>query len=225
MGSTTTRKHEDQGKGCPLLKLSVACADVGSVARGRFGWAIRDLPGELRDVPEPASIQAFADTVIDRLAQGRSVALGFECPLFVPLRKDPTLLTRGREGDGNRPWSAGAGCGSLTTGLVETAWTLDRIRKGLTKEPRIFFDWAEFSAHRGSLFLWEAFVTGKSKSDTHRGDAALAVQAFCRALPQPESANRVNESRVYSLIGAALLRTGWSVPASILSSACLVVAA
>lgn len=195
------------------------------MAKGHFGWAIRDLPGELQEVPELASIRAFADAVIARLEQGRSVALGFECPLFVPLREDPLLLTRGRDGDGNRPWSAGAGCGSLATGLVETAWSLDRIRKGLSEEPRVFLDWAEFSAHPGSLFLWEAFVTRAAKSETHHGDAALAVEAFCRALPDPNTANSVKEPRVFSLIGAALLRTGWSVPPSVLSSPCLVVTA
>lgn len=207
------------------MELSVACADVGSIARGRFGWAICNPPGELEEVREPGSIGAFADMVIARLEQGGSVALGFECPLFVPLREDPALLTRARDGEGDRAWSARAGCGSLVTGLVESAWTLDRIRRGLRAEPQVFFDWDEFSAHPGSLLLWEAFVTRAAKSGTHHGDAGLAVEALCRSLPQPDGANRIKEPRVYSLIGAALLRTGWSVPRSILSSACLVVAA
>jgi len=91
------------------MNLTVVCADVGSIANGQFGWAIRDLPSHLQEVPESASIKA--------------------------------------------------------------------------------------------------------------------VEAFCSALPQPETANRISEPRAFSLIGASLLRTGWSVPPSILSSACLVVAA
>jgi hypothetical protein len=204
------------------MNLSIACADVGSVANGNFGWAVCDVPGAVEEVPDSGSMQAFGDAVIDRLRSGRAVALGFECPLFVPLRAEPSLLMRARAGEGNRPWSAGAGCGSLTTGLVQSAWVLERIRRAVVDEPRVFFSWSEFADQARGLFLWEAFVSGASKSLTHHGDAGLAVSAFARALPNPERANIVNETHVYSLIGAALLRTGWAVPTLVLSTPCLV---
>jgi hypothetical protein len=111
----------------------------------------------------------------------------------------------------------------LTTGIVQTAWVLDRIRRGFTEEPRVFFRWSEFTGHSGGLFFWEAFVSGAAKAGSHAGDAILAVRAFASALPNPESANVVSEPRVYSLIGAALLRTGWAVPTSVLSAPCTVV--
>jgi hypothetical protein len=85
------------------VNLSIACADVGSVATARFGWAIRDQPDGIEEAPDSGSITAFADAVIARLRLGRSVALGFECPLFVPLRTEPSELTRRRAGEGNRP--------------------------------------------------------------------------------------------------------------------------
>jgi len=204
------------------MDLSIACADVGSEARGNFGWAVCDLPGAVKKVPDSGSIKTFADAVLERLRSGRSVALGFECPLFVPLRAEPSDLTRPRAGEGNRPWSAGAGCGSLATGLVQAAWVLDRVRKALPTEPRVYFKWPDFEKHTGGLFLWEAFVSGASKSNSHHGDAGLAVNSFVSALPNPADANIIVESTVYSLIGAALLRTGWSVPVSVLSESCLV---
>lgn len=204
------------------MNLTVACADVGSEANGNFGWAVLDLPGRAEEVPESGSMRAFADGIVERLRSNRSVALGFECPLFVPLRAEPAELMRARAGEKNRPWSAGAGCGSLTTGLVQVAWVLDRIRRAIPTEPSVTFEWSEFEKHPPGLFLWEAFVSGSSKSDSHHGDAGLAVSSFVDALPNPADANIVTEPNVYSVVGAALLRTGWSVPLSVLSESCLV---
>lgn len=204
------------------MNLTIACADVGSEANGNFGWAVRDLPDAAEAVPENGSMRAFADAIAERLRSNRSVALGFECPLFVPLRAEPSELMRARAGEKNRPWSAGARCGSLTTGLVQVAWVLDRVRSALPTEPCVCFDWSKFEKLPAGLFLWEAFVSGSSKSDSHHGDASLAVSSFVGALPNPAKANIVVESSVYSLVGAALLRTGWSVPVSVLSESCLV---
>ena len=60
-----------------------------------------------------SSIAELVRLVADDLHSGALVALGFECPLFVPLRERAEELTSGRHGDGNRPWSAGAGCAVL----------------------------------------------------------------------------------------------------------------
>ena len=94
--------------------LVVFCADVGSVKRGRFGWA-RGQP-QSDDFLLEDSIEKLVQAVADDLRSGALVALGFECPLFVPLRERPEELTSGRRGDGNRPWSAGAGCAVLAVG-------------------------------------------------------------------------------------------------------------
>ena len=207
------------------MNLTVCCADIGSVQRGNFGWALRDYPTPLHEVPERASIAEFADEIEKRLRAGRSVALGFECPLFVPFREDPVELTRARRGEGNRSWSAGAGSGSLATGLVETVWLLARLREALDSPPALTVSWAEFASGSGGLFLWEAFVTREAKVGSHHGDAGVAVEAFCRALPNPAEANVIEERRVFSLIGAAALRAGWDVPLAVLSTPCVVVAA
>jgi hypothetical protein len=73
-------------------------------------------------------------------------------------------------------------------------------------------------------FLWEAFVSAKSKRGSHVDDAKAAVAAFVDALPNPRTCVQCSEG-AYSLIGAALLRTGWASDISLLSQPCIVVRA
>lgn len=204
------------------MQLGIYCADVGSVARGRFGWAGGVAGGPLAC---GTSIGELAAAVIRDLRAGFGVALGFECPLFVPHPSEPRELTRRRRGEGTRPWCAGAGSGALAVGLTESAWVLSRVYQELESKPALFFSWSEFRACGRGLFIWEAFVTGSAKGDSHAHDAALAVEAFTAALPDPESKNLVVESEVFSLVAAAALRAGWQSAASLIGQPCLVLAA
>src|SRR5262245_58986181 len=103
------------------MSLEIFCADIGSIARDRFGWT-RKISGESDKTGlSGTSIIDLVDAVAEDLNAGRKVALGFECPLFVPLPRNPHLLTAVRPGEGSRPWCAGAGSGALATGLTETA--------------------------------------------------------------------------------------------------------
>ena len=84
--------------------LIVYCADVGSIAKKNFAWARID--DEERSLPETSEdIRRLGDVVGQDLDSGFKVALGFECPLFVPLPTEPELLTKARTEDGNRPWA------------------------------------------------------------------------------------------------------------------------
>jgi hypothetical protein len=195
------------------------CADIGSVQSGNFGWwsqaeAFGTKPSEL------------ANHVAALLNEGHPVALGFECPLFVPLPESELRLTSARPGEGSRAWSAGAGCGALATGIVQVAWVLTEVRRILGRIVPVHLQWSSFQAAGHGLFLWEAFVTGSAKTASHTSDAHAGARAFIQSLPNPEAANAVVcESEVHSLIGAALLRTGWSEDISILKQPCLVLRA
>jgi hypothetical protein len=171
------------------------------------------------------SIEDLVSGVAEKITSGAKVALGFECPLYVPLRDEPMLLTKARTGEGNRSWSAGAGCGALATGLVEVTWLLERIRAKTPKSAAAFLDWRAFEKADAGLFLWEAFVSGKAKGSGHAHDAEIAVQKFRVALPNPELANAITEQRVLSLVGASMLRAGWSASVQHLSERCLVIKA
>jgi len=197
--------------------LLTVCADIGSVAAGNFGWWSSDGDSGL----EPSTLAA---SVAAALNSDRPVALGFECPLFVPLADSELQLTRARPGEGSRAWSAGAGCGALATGLVQVAWVLRAIRASLNSPRTAYLDWESFNEAQSGLFLWEAFVSGKAKSSTHVADARAAGETFIQSLPSPPSVNAVACSTpVYSLVGAAMLRTGWSQSPAVLAEACLVI--
>jgi hypothetical protein len=171
------------------------------------------------------SIEDLAADLCATLKAGAGVALGFECPLFVPHPQRPLELTRGRQGEGSRPWCAGAGAGALAVGLTESAWVLSRIHEAVEPEPRLFFSWSEFQRSNSGLFIWEAFVTGSAKGDSHERDAVLAVDAFVASLPDPDSKNIVSEREVFSLIASAALRAGWQSAASLIKEPCLVLSA
>lgn len=164
--------------------------------------------------------------LVSTLSIGSPVALGFECPLFLPLHHDEMKLTSGRPGEGSRSWSAGAGCGALATGLVQVAWVLKEVRQRLVQMPKAHLSWDSFIAGGNGLFLWEAFVSGSAKGLGHIADAELGARAFMSALPDPPKANAVTcNTGVHSLIGAALLRTGWSTDIEVLQQPCLVLKA
>ena len=88
-----------------------------------------------------------------------------------------------------------------------------------------FLDWGAFP-RRFWAVLVEAFVTDGSKGSDHVGDALIAVDAFTERLGLAEQASAVFcDTPVYSLIGAALVRGGWSTDLSLLSEPGLVVRA
>ena len=200
---------------------AVYCADVGSISAKNFGWAGPTTKGSDRTGTD---IEELVRRVSSELRMGKKVALGFECPLFVPLRRKPRNLTKARTGE-SRAWSASAGATSLATGLVQTAWVLRHVRDAVSVEPPLFLSWKEFHDAPSGLLLWEAFVTGKAKTESHEGDADAAVHAFMDSLPDPRSRNIVREPEVFSLVAAAALSVGWRTAQSLINQPCIVLSA
>lgn len=207
-----------------MKDVVIWCADIGSIKKKNFGWC-RGRIGNKDDFLLGSSIQDFADGIAKDISNGYKVALGFECPLFVPITKNPLNLTNARIGEGDRPWSAGAGCGALATGLTETAWILVRIKELAEVDIKVTFDWNEFINKYLNLFIWEAFVSKESKAQTHSGDAEVAVKTFIKEYPDVVQANSVTAENPYNLVAAALLRTGISDDLSLLSESCIVIKA
>ena len=162
------------------------------------------------------------------------MALRFECPLWVPVAPDPKDLTRARNVDGNRAWSAVAGPTALATGLTQVSWILDKVRRKLAAQrarlPQVYLDWTAFSKADSGLLLWEAFVTGNGKhlappgTNPHSADALFACREFAARLPNP-TASSVPEPprRIRSLIGGAILWAEWSTDLALLRTPCIVV--
>jgi|CXWL01.1.fsa_nt_gi hypothetical protein len=222
---------------------AIYCADIGAnnEKAKKFGWWSNCEPRPVDSLEAEADLEPYrlpsqlAAAVGAQLGAGQPVALGFECPLFIPFRANEMELTKGRPEDLNRPWSAGAGCGSLTTGLVQVAWVLRAIRESLPAAVQAFLDVSDFRGASQGLLLWEAFVsaegkpnageTGEAKAKdprSHVRDAEHAVKEFERRW-QGDCLCPVTTEPVYSLVGAGLLRSGWSGNAGLLEQACVIV--
>ncbi len=196
----------------------VVCVDVGSTTSGKFGWW--SSAGVGGTTPSGVSVH-----VARELDAGSAVALGFECPLFVPIAVAESKLTSQRPGEGNRSWSAAAGLGAMGVGVAQVPWIFRDIRSRLSRTHAAYLNWAAFHAAGAGLFVWEAFVSGRDKRGTHIADAEAAVLAFIDALPNPQTANKIAPiPSVICLAGAALLRTGWSNDIGVLGEAVLVIA-
>lgn len=162
--------------------------DIGSVRPpSKFAWASVDASeaGLLScgDDPEGA-VQAL----VGPLARGGQAALVVEAPMAVPVPREGSEgwrhLGQARTGEGNRPWSAGAGV--LATGVAQTSWMLSRLRALVprvtaTTQPH------RFLTGQADLLLAEAFVSGAGKpvpvvGDQHRADAEAAARAALQYL-------------------------------------------
>lgn len=207
------------------MKPAIYCADIGSIIRNNFGWAGLLQPGSTIIVS--SDINELVECVASDLNNRLPVALGFECPLFVPFGRAPEDLLRNRSGERDRSWSASAGAQVLTIGIAQINYTLSKVQSRLAGKCPVFLDWAQFSKAGQGLFVWEAFVSGNGKhgqtQSPHTFDARTAVNAFDAQLSNSTLQNAIRESTVHSLIGAALLRTGWTEDVSLLSQPCVVI--
>lgn len=205
--------------------LQVFCADVGSIARDRFAWARRIPSADAEEVHRPESIEWLAASVVRHLREGEPVALGFEAPMFVPVPEDPALLGKARPVDAPSPsWSSNVGASVLATAMVQVPWTLRCIRDQVP-DLRVHVRWPAFAEQEGGLLLWEAFVSGAAKGETHEEDARSGVQAFCDQLPNPGEAAADETERPFSLVTAAAIWAGFDLPPEDLRQACLLVRA
>ncbi|MGH7619689.1 MAG: hypothetical protein ACREPM_20945 [Gemmatimonadaceae bacterium] len=84
---------------------------------------------------------------------GIPIALGFECPLFLPVPSTAVSLGAARQGEGNRAWSAGAGAGSLATGLVQVAW-IARELKARVQDVTFSVDIQRFLGEPNGVLIW-----------------------------------------------------------------------
>lgn len=205
-------------------RLVAYCADVGSLRLGRFAWARAECAGG--STSQSSDIEQLVKMVISDLKARRPVALGFECPLFIPVPGDCVKLGCARPGEGDRPWSAGAGAGALATGLAQAIWVLREVRQCIGLPTAAFLDWSAFQQAGAGLFLWEAFVSAEAKGQNHGDDAEIATREFLAALPYINAANAIHcDTEVYSLVGAAIIRAGWSNDTELLKHPCVVIKA
>lgn len=192
----------------------VYVVDVGSPNAGSLGWARLELSGG-KSPEGSTSIDSLVSCVRESLIAGDSVALGFESPLFLPEPEESADLCRSRRGEGNRSMFFGAGLAVTTLGLHLVPWILKSIAEGMESKPVARF--AGWPSPPNSLFLFEAFVSGKAHArggrDEHIKDACTAVDYFRQNAECLDEANAVTLDvgvEALSVVGAAVLWAGWS---------------
>ena len=195
--------------------LHVAVVDIGRLAN--LGWVIEG--------PSVTESGTDIDLCIEALAKAMKIgplALGFEAPMFVPYGKKRCDLDKARKGEEDRAFSASAGASVLTKGLVIVPYILEGLRcRSNTARPT--FKWRD-RLSEGDLLLFEAFVTHVGKSVSHEECARLALKQFPKEWETRASfESAVEESCTMNLLGAMLLRIGWTRDLTILSEPCLVV--
>ncbi len=239
-------------------RLDCFCVDVGAIQiqnskkENRFGWYCSDCLNLVNDAANGASsafkdIEELVKRLSNTLERGRKVALGFECPLFIPVREDPRKFTRKREEDEQTAWSAGPAATVLVTGMAEISWTLDNLFKQLKGNvPAVFFSFEDFLRHEApAIFFWEALVSGKGKEvetscknsnedqeKTHVQDACRGVEAFLRKLDDfkkgrktPLKAGKGKSEKCLNMLGACLLWAGYAVDRKVLGKRPVVISA
>jgi hypothetical protein len=206
----------------------VACLDIGSPKKGNVGWAI--LYSDERATG--GDLHGFINELAGHLAADRTVAVGFECPLYVPMRLDPAAMTDCRVGEQGLNWCGGPGASVLATGLVQVNWCLARLAE---RDPGIrgTTRWAELSRGSADVYCWEAFITSKggvvvelndvNQIPHHEQDALCGAVAFARAIADHGAPRSdLGDEAALSLVGLHLLQTGMTTDVTLLSETCTV---
>lgn len=110
----------------------------------------------------------------------------------------------------------------MGAGLVESAWLLAQVSEQLLQTVPVFVRVEDIRLAERGLLVWEAFVTG-NRTTTHEQDALAAAMEFRRGWPNLRDALPCEGTDIMSLIGMALLRSGWSKDIALLSKKPIVV--
>ena len=181
--------------------------------------------------PETA-VSALAPSLLS----GAQAALLLEAPMSVPVPDGQPdtwhTLGKARNGEGNRPWSAGAGAAALATGLAQGAWMLRQLA---VMVPGLAVTTRPGSWPRGGaqLLLAEAFITAAGKPEPlpagqDAADAAaggLALAEMLDGSAPPTSSVRCAPQESFNLLVAMALWAGLRIDPAELHAEVLVVAA
>ena len=190
----------------PACGTTVGVVDVGSPGKGTIGWAIRVVGTDTQCTGKCLDdfIKHFACCI-----KNGGGCLGFEAPLFVPYGRSLDEILRQRCIDQGKAWSAAAGAMALASALGVLPHVMRGLRERLLEHEVSLIDIP--SEGSKELLVFEALVSGDAKAESHVGDALRAVnEVLSHGFPV------ATDECAFSLVGAALLRTGWSDDPSLL---------
>lgn len=202
--------------------LVVYCIDIGSERKkndSHFAWVNSEQK-------EGKQLQSLATDIIINYKMEKKIAIGFECPLYFELHSKPEEVTKARVVDNNRSWSAGAGAQVLVTGLAQTIWLFNELKKHIEPEVYIMDSWKEFNNKNSGIFIWEAFISNKTNNpmndNPHLADAQKGLDAFLQC-DKNDLVEYDFKKKYFSIIGSVLLRADLAKNDSILCKKCIVI--
>ncbi len=190
------------------LNYGVCVIDIGSPKLGNIGWSLID--GQTGKEWWGGHLDQLFP-LIPEILDKQGLLLGLEAPLFVPLRSNLLHATKARKGESRRPWSAGAGAQVLAMNLPIMVYILEKfIDYG--KDPFFFLEEKKFLGSPKQVLIFEAFVSGSDKGDSHIADAQIMAK-YCHQFSKnnllPKSILEEEEGvRFFNLAAAALLKCG-----------------
>lgn len=197
--------------------VGYAC-DVGG--KGNFAWARRY--GSQLMVEGGTTMNGCLEALRGDIGRC-AVALGMECPEFIPIPDEAAHLGRGRKNEKDRSCFASVGASVATLGLHQLAFICKKIhQKGVSAS----FDPAQWQFQPDQVLFWEAFVSKQAHSDEHLRDAATAANTLVERIEAGHFASDVlveAPADVLSLVGCALLWAGWSDKLALMRQSVLVV--
>ena len=174
-----------------------------------FAWTCVD-PEVPKGIVGSWSVELLSARLVEDLIARRSVALGFEAPLFIPVPSSSSDLSRGRKNEGTPSWAAPPGLTVASLGLHQAAWILRSVADqcGSSVDFQVAPTTWPPAPDATTLFCWEAFVSGSAHSPSHIQDAATAAMTFVDHERGLAEATKVTAEHPLSLIGAAALWSG-----------------
>ena len=200
--------------------LVVAVLDIGSEAK--TGWWRSHADGA---ETEGRRVDDLCTAIVQDLAAGRAVALGFEAPLWVPFAASANQLGKARPGE-PMSWSAAPGATVLAYGIQQATYVLHRLATG-GAPPKTTLAPAQLRAGQSQLLVWEAFVSGKAKdrsaAQPHISDARAAAIEFRRRWDTGVVNSDIGHVPAISIAGLALHVSGLASNPDLLTTAPIVV--
>lgn len=200
--------------------------DIGSEknSRGKANFAWISDSGH-----HGIELENLAKRVLGDLCDNRKVSIGFECPLYFDIYDNiKKKVNSQRRVDSGRSWTASAGATATVTGMAQILWLLIHLvenREGVDFQILDSFDSLSKDA---DIFIWEAFVSKEAKSerkeDPHHADCKTALAEYQRLFRQRDPSNtKTSEGKVFSIIGALILRVFNDADAHLLETKPLVI--
>jgi len=199
--------------------MNVGVIDIGSPLKGNIGWAVDGTMTKTgNDLDE--GIRVFADALKDA-----PLALGFEAPMFVPMRDKAVCLIKQRNGEG-KAFSAAPGATVLVTSTVVVPYVLRGLREAVPDAVATmkWQGWPHDRTMSRQLLLFEAFASG---GQSHIDDAKSAVRELSKRLktwnPIMSDVAVGEGDEIFNILGAMMMRTGWAKGTDVLKQSCLVI--